>query len=72
MIKDDLLNGYLSNYVYKTKTFQDISYPLRPLIRELHQKYLETREKTTMKVVSEYLHDMDGKRIAFIHNHLFT
>lgn len=72
MIKDDLLNEYLANYLYKTKTFKEISYPLRPLIRELHQRYLETREKTTMKVVSEYLHDMDGKRIAFIHNHLFT
>ena len=51
---------------------KDISFSLRPLLKELHACYLETREKTTQKVVSDYLHQMDGKRIAFIHNHIFT
>jgi hypothetical protein len=72
IIKDDIFNGYLARFVYKTKKMSDISYPLRPLLYELHKRYLDTQEKTTIKVVSDYLHDTDGKRISFIHNHLFT
>jgi hypothetical protein len=71
-MKDDIFNGYLSRFVYKNKTMEQIPYPLRPVLYELHQKYLHTNEKTTMKIVSEYFHQMDGKRIAFMYNYLFT
>ena len=71
-IRDDIFNGYLSHFVHKNKELQDIPYPLRPILYELHKHYLETQERTTMKVVSDYLHHMDGKRITFIHNYLFT
>ena len=71
-IRDDIFIGYLSHFVHKNKELQDISYPLRPILYELHKNYIETQERTTMKVVSDYLHQMDGKRIAFIHNYLFT
>jgi len=71
-IRDDIFNGYLSHFVHKNKELQDISYPLRPILYELHKNYIETQERTTMTVVSDYLHQMDGKRITFIHNYLFT
>ncbi len=71
-IKDRIFNSYLSRFVYKNKTMEEIDFPLRPIIYELHKHYLETKEKTTIKVVSDYLHKMDGKRITFIHNYLFT
>ena len=49
---------------------KEIEYPLKPLVYELHGYYKETGEKINIKIVSDYLHSLDGKKILFIKNQL--
>ena len=70
-LKDELHTHYLRVNVYKTNTIKDVPYELKPLVKELHQMYYSTGEPITRKVVSNYLHSMDGKRVLFIYRYRF-
>ena len=69
-IKMRLYERYVSRFIKKEIKHQDIEYPLRPLVYELHNYYKESGEKINIKVVSDYMHDLDGKRVLFIKNQL--
>ncbi len=69
-IKMRLYERYVSRFIKKEIKQQDIEYPLRPLVYELHNYYKESGEKINIKVVSDYMHDLDGKRVLFIKNQL--
>jgi hypothetical protein len=69
-IKQLLFQSYMNHFVKKTIMVKDIEYPLRPLIFELHTIYKTTGKKTTINVVSDYLHELPEKRMLFIYNYL--
>ena len=69
-IKQKLHDGYLSHFVKKEKELNEIEYPLRPLIFDLHNFYKQTKNIITIKVVSDYLHNLPGKKIMFINKYL--
>ena len=71
IIKQRLHESYLSHFVRKQKSVKEIEYPLRPLIFKLHEFYKKTNEVITIKVVSDYLHNLPGKKMLFIKNYLF-
>ena len=71
MIKIKLYERYVSRFIRKNIETKDIEYPLKPLIYELHGSYLKSKEKINLKIVSDYLHHLDGKKIMFIRNYLF-
>jgi len=71
MIKIKLYERYVSRFIRKNIETKDIEYPLKPLIYELHGSYLKSKEKINLKIVSDYLHNLDGKKIMFIRNYLF-
>lgn len=71
IIKQKLYDSYVSRYILKEIENKDIAYPLKPLIYEIHGFYLKTKQKITMKIISDYLHQFDGKKILFIRNYLF-
>ena len=58
-------------FVRKEREMKDIEYTLRPLIFELHGYYKETGEIITIKVVSDYMHNLPGKKMLFIKNRIF-
>ena len=70
-IKSKLHESYLSHFVRKEREMKDIEYTLRPLIFELHGYYKETGEIITIKVVSDYMHNLPGKKMLFIKNRIF-
>ena len=69
-IKQLLHSRYVSRFIKKEIDTKDIEYPLKPLIYELHNHYKESGEKINMKVVSDYMHNLDGKKMMFIRNYL--
>ena len=71
-IKMLLYERYVSRFIRKTIETNDIEYPLKPLVYELHKHYKDTGEKVSIKIVSDYLHSLDGKKILFIKNRLFN
>ena len=70
LIKFKLYERYVSKFIRKEIEMKDIEYPLKPLVYELHNHYKESGEKINTKVVSDYMHQLDGKKIMFIRNHL--
>jgi hypothetical protein len=70
MIKFKLYERYVSKFIRKEIDMKDIEYPLKPLVYELHEHYKESGEKINIKVVSDYMHQLDGKKIMFIRNRL--
>ena len=69
-VKTTLYQRYVSRYIKKEITNKEIEYSLKPLIYELHGHYLNTHEKINIKIVSDYLHNLDGKKIMFIKKYL--
>jgi hypothetical protein len=69
-VKTILYQRYVSRYIKKEITNKEIEYSLKPLIYELHGHYLNTHEKINIKIVSDYLHNLDGKKIMFIKKYL--
>ncbi len=70
-IKIRLYERYVSRFIKKEIETKEVEYSLKPLLFELHKHYQSTGEKINIKVVSDYLHSLDGKRVLFIKNHLF-
>jgi len=69
-IKFMLYERYVSRFIRKEIETKDIEYPLKPLVYELHTHYKESGEKINIKVVSDYMHQLDGKKIMFIRSRL--
>ena len=67
-IKHDLYSSYQSCFVKKRAKLREVDYYMRPLLIELHKQYLETKNVTTMSVVSDYMHNLPSKRFAYIYN----
>ena len=52
----------------KRAKLREVDHYMRPLLIELHKQYLETKNVTTMSVVSDYMHNLHSKRFAYIYN----
>jgi hypothetical protein len=65
-VKQTLYSDYVSVNIKKAKQIGDVNYALKPLMYALHRQYKETNEKITLKVVSDYMHSLPGKKILFI------
>ena len=61
---------YINIYIHKKMNIKDASYALIPIIRELHGEYLKTQIKNNYKVVSNYIYNLNYKRLLFIKNKL--
>ena len=71
IIKQKLYESYVSHFIKKTLEIKDVDYPLRPLLFDLHKHYKKTNERINIKIVSDYLHQLPGKKMLFINNYLF-
>ena len=69
-IKMKLYERYVSRFIKKEIETKEIEYSLKLLVHQLHDYYCKTGEKITIKIVSDYLHSLDGKKMLFIKNHL--
>lgn len=71
-IKNKLYNSYVELNINKTIQMNDIEYPLRPLVYEIHGYYLKTKHKINMSYINEYMQSLPGKKLLFIYNRMFT
>jgi hypothetical protein len=62
-------NLYVERYIKKQPTMF-INFFYRPVIRDLHKKYLETKQKITIQTVASLVHGYHPKRLLFILNGL--
>jgi hypothetical protein len=62
-------NLYVERYI-KRQPDMFINFFYRPVIRDLHKKYLETKQKITIPIVSNLVHGYHPKRLLFILNGL--
>ena len=69
-ISNELFNTYKNVYIHKTIDRNDIPYHLKPMIYNIHGKYLKSKEPTTWQTVKDYIHTMPSKKLAFAINYL--
>ena len=65
-----LYKRYVLFFIRKDIELNDVEYSLKPLIFEIHEFYKKTNNKITMKIIKEYINNMDSYRIYFIMKHL--
>ena len=68
-LSNELYSTYKNVHVYKTVETKEIPYHMKPLIYEIHGRYLETREPTTWSHIKEYIHDLPPKKLMFALNY---
>ena len=68
-LSNELYTTYKNVHVYKKTEKKDIPFHMRPLIYEIHGKYLETREPTTWSHIKDYIHDLPPKKLMFALNY---
>jgi len=71
LIKNHLYECYVNHFIKKELDLKEINYSLKPHLFKLHEFYKRDGEKINVKIVSDYLHSLDGKQIMFICNYLF-
>lgn len=71
MIKNELLNSYVSLKITKEKEWSDIRYEMKPLIKELHHEYLNGKGKINSQYVTSYMDRLPIGKIYFIYNRIF-
>jgi len=64
-----IYDQYISFFVKKEIEKKDIKYSLKPILYEIHSYYKKTGSKINIKLIKEFLHNMEGKRILFIINY---
>tara|TARA_B100001094_G_scaffold91513_1_gene87501 strand:+ start:2045 stop:3103 length:1059 start_codon:yes stop_codon:yes gene_type:complete len=68
-LSNDLYSTYKNTYIYKNNEKKEIPYHLKPLIREIHQQYLSTKNPTTWDNIKDYIYKLPSKKLMFAMNH---
>ena len=69
IMKNELYNNYCKHFITKEIVTKDVPYQLKPVIYELHDIYKSTNQKINSKLISDYLRNMNIKRLTFILNY---
>jgi hypothetical protein len=71
LIKNELLNSYVSLKIKKEKNWSDIRYEFRPLVKELHEDYLGGKGKINSQYINTYMDRLPIGKLYFIYNRIF-
>jgi len=69
LLSNHLYNSYKNAYINKTIEKKDLPYNLKPLINDIHKKYLETKNPTTWEDIKNYVNTLPPKKIMFAINY---
>ena len=69
-LSNELYNSYKNLYILKKIKKKDIPYYLKPLVTDIHKKYLSSNEKTTWIVIKTYIHCIPSKKLAYAINYV--
>ncbi len=62
----DLHKTYVGRHITKSVTNEKIEYYFKPLVYELHGKFLQDHEKVSMQKVLEYINTLPTRRLSFV------
>lgn len=68
-MSNELYTTYKNVHVYKKLDTSDIPFHMKPLLYEIHGKYLETKEPTTWSHIKDYIHALPPKKLMFALNY---
>ena len=71
MIKNELYNSYVSLKIKKEKKWSEIRYEFKPLIRELHDDYINGKGKINSQYISSYMDRIPIGKLFFIYNRVY-
>ena len=70
-IKNELYQSYVSLKIKKEIQWSDVRYEFKPLVRDLHNEYLEKREKVNAQYINGYMDRIPIGKLFFIYNRIF-
>ena len=69
IMRNELYSNYCEHFIKKDIVTKDVPYQLKPLIFELHDIYKSAGQKINMKLINDFLHNTNIKRLTFILNY---
>ena len=69
LMRNELYSCYCKHFIEKIIVTKDVPYQLKPLIYELHDIYKSAGQKINMRLINDYLHNTNIKRLTFILNY---
>ena len=69
IMRNELYSNYCNHFIKKEIVTKDVPFQLKPIIYELHDIYKSTDQKINSKLISDYLRNMNIKRLTFILNY---
>ena len=69
IMRNELYSNYCNHFIKKNIVTNDVPYQLKPIIYELHNIYKSTDQKINMRLINDYLNNMNVKRLTFILNY---
>ena len=69
IMRNELYSNYCKHFIEKSIVTKDVPYQLKPIIYELHDIYRSTGQKINMRLINDYLHNTNVKRLTFILNY---
>lgn len=71
MIKTELYSSYVDLKIKKEKEWSDIRYEFKPLVKELHNDYIQGKGKINSQYINSYMERMPIGKLFFIYNRIF-
>ncbi len=72
IIKNKLYDAYVNVNINKSIKLNEVDFPLRPLVYEIHGYYLKTKHKINMSYINDYMQGLPGKKVLFVYNRMFN
>ena len=69
-LSNELFNTYKNVFIYKKLNKNEIPYHLKPLVYDIHKRYLNTKIPTNWDAVKDYIHTVPSKKLVFAMNYL--
>lgn len=63
---------YVSVYIQKQVTMEDVPFSLKPVLYTIHRHYLQTKLAISQKYVKQYVYQLSPEKILFILNNRFN
>jgi hypothetical protein len=68
-IINDIYKKYVNMFIHKNINNKNIPYQIKPIVYNIHKKYLNTQNNTSFNSVKKYFYKLPHNKITFIYNY---
>ena len=68
LLSNELYTCYKNTYIYKHNDKSKIEYYMKPLINDIHKKYLQNKKPITWDDIKDYIYKIDSRKLYFAIN----